>query len=175
GLRLEPVAVFIDDIDQMDAASRALLGFMAGRFAGTGIRIIASASRLQPNDPLAGFPRSRIAPLKLDEALALIAETQPDVDAGTAWLVARVSSGNPAAIRHHLGQLGEAQRTGRASLRLPLPPAPAARAIARAAITGSGAPLADLLHALALSPLTSPDALLGAGLATREDLDDLLR
>lgn len=176
GLRLPATGLLVDDLDRMDAASRELLGFMAGRLGGTGLRIVATATRVGSRDALAGFPRVRLSPLGQEEALALVlAAGGPDLHEGTARILVAHSAGNPATLLARLRTLRAAHRSGRKSLPFPLPVRRAGRRIGRQVLDRLDEEGVRIVRALAVAPLTHPAALAEAGIATRDELDDLVR
>lgn len=176
GLKLPPTAVLVDDVDRMDGQSRGLLAFMAGRLGGSGIRLVATATSVNGHDPLAGFPRARLQPLPPDAALALALEAgAPDLHEGTARILVAHSAGNPATLLARISTLRVAQRAGRTSVPLPLPVRRAGRRIARRTLDKLDGDGMRIVHALAVTPLAHPAALADAGIATRDDLDDLIR
>ena len=119
-LRLAPHLVLIDDVDQLDIHSRSLLGVMASRLAGTGLRIVGTATRVDPGGGLEGIPQAPITPFDDAESFSLGRRWSPDVSEGTLRVVVRYAGGNPCALTHALSDMSRAQRTGTDGLRLPL-------------------------------------------------------
>ncbi|MGV3711746.1 LuxR C-terminal-related transcriptional regulator [Pseudolysinimonas sp.] len=175
GLRIDDVALLIDDIDEMDAASRGLLGFMAGRLGGTGVRLVVTATKVGGKDPLAGLPRVRLPALRTGEALALALDAGgPDFHEGTARILVAHSAGNPATLLARVRTLRRSQRVGRASLPFPFAVRRAGRRIARHVVDRLDEGALDLVRALSVAPLAHPAALVDAGLISRDELDDLV-
>lgn len=176
GMRLPPTAVLVDDIDLMDAVSRALLGFMAGRLGGTGMRLVVTATRVGGRDPLAAFPRARLGPLSPELGLELaMAAGGSDLHEGTARILVAQSAGNPATLLSRVRSLSAAQRAGLVSLPFPLPVRRAGRRIARHALSKGHEGSLDAIRAIAVAPLAHPAALVEAGVATRDGLAALVR
>ncbi|HEY4226170.1 MAG TPA: LuxR C-terminal-related transcriptional regulator [Pseudolysinimonas sp.] len=119
-LHLAPRLVLIDDADQLDIHSRSLLGVMASRLAGTGLRIVGTVTRVDSGGGLEGIPQTQITAFDDAESFSLGRWLSPDVSEGTLRILVRYAGGNPCALTHALGDLSRAQRMGTDGLRLPL-------------------------------------------------------
>jgi len=189
GLSLPPVPLLIDDIDRMDPESRALLGAMAPRLAGTGLRFAASSRPPAHDDPLRGLDTIRLAALDDDEAFALLSGVaDPASHEGTLRILVRQGGGNPGALLESLRALTAEQLRGREPLVLPLRRAGAyskasrivgrARAIVDTVALAPGTPIA-LLRSVD-GELDAVDELIGDGVLATTDhavriADPLLR
>lgn len=177
GLDLPPLVLLIDDLDMMDTESRTLIGFMAGRLAGTNLQMVATATTATATattavpavggeQRLAGFTTLPLAPLTGEEAEDLVRrELGEAADDGTVQIVASRSGGIPLVIEQSIAGLHHDQVTGREPLVLPLRPPEASKAAAL-----------DRLHAVPREALPIAQELAAAplhllGVLTRQDLD----
>jgi DNA-binding CsgD family transcriptional regulator len=113
--------IVIDDVDQMDAASQVVVGFLARRLAGTGIVLIASMRREESASPFAGLPILRLPNLSHGNTVKML-EAIPGSTIGTAAIhaVATASQGLPlAAIELH-NELVKRRLQGRYAMPIPL-------------------------------------------------------
>lgn len=174
-LTLPPTLVLIDDLDRMDAESQELIAFLAGRLAGTALRLVATVRRVPLDGPLASLPILRLAPLASDEALVLARDMAPEeANDGVLAVLADATGGNPGALREQIAGLRREQLVGTEPLVLPLRPTTTTTAAAELVLeTAAGRDL-DVLTRLALVPTArvaawdrdAIDDLVGAGLAT---------
>ncbi|MGA1838878.1 LuxR C-terminal-related transcriptional regulator [Herbiconiux sp. 11R-BC] len=168
GLSLPPLLVLVDDLDRMDAETQTLIGFMAGRLAGTGLRFVATADQLAEDSPLAGFQQREIHRLSIDESVHLAAaEFGLGADPGTLRIVAGQSDGNPLVMMESARALSADQLAGREPLVLPSRPSESLKAVASKKLSDTAEPQRRMLESIALAPLTHVGAL------TRERPDDL--
>ncbi|WP_182066465.1 ATP-binding protein [Curtobacterium sp. ME12] len=174
-LTLPPTLVLIDDLDRMDAESQELIAFLAGRLAGTALRVVATVRSVPSDGPLAALPTLRIEPLAADEALVLARDMAPaEANDGVLAVLAAETGGNPGALREQLAVLTREQLTGAEPIVLPLRPTPTTEAIAALALGPAAGRDLDVLAKLALVPVAKTtawdrdelDDLVGAGLAT---------
>jgi DNA-binding CsgD family transcriptional regulator/tetratricopeptide (TPR) repeat protein len=183
-LTLPPTVVLIDDLDRMDAESQELIAFLAGRLAGTALRLVATVRTVPSDGPLAALPVLRLEPLAADESLALARSMAPEgANDGVLAILADATGGNPGALREQFDALSHAQLTGTEPLVLPLRPTATTEAIAALALgtvddtddadTEAGRGL-DVLARLSLVPVArtagwdrdAVDDLADAGLVT---------
>lgn len=166
GLDLEPLLLLIDDIDVMDVESQTLIGFMAGRLAGTQLRLAATATRLGGSDRLAGFTVTPLRPLTIDESHALVRRELGDgADVGTVQIIASRSGGIPRVIEQSVAALSHDQAIGREPLVLPMRPPDAIRAAALDRLVGASAEAVELAEEIAMGPVHLLPVL------TRRDVD----
>jgi len=121
GLRLPSTVVLIDDADALDDDSRRLLGLMAERLAGTGLRLVLASQEVAPRSPFGGSEVVELAALDPEAAMDLGRATA-EVDEGTLRLLARLSAGNPTELREQLLSADHDELAGRTGLHLPLQP-----------------------------------------------------
>lgn len=175
GLGLPPVLVAIDDVDRMDPVSRTLIGFLAGRLTGTGLRIVATATGIGPDDPLAGFEQHPMVPLTLAASIQVLQhELGAGADAGVVHVLATRSGGNPRVIEQSVSALTPEQAHGHEALVLPLRPPESswARSIERLAhLTPEAVGLAE---DISLAPASILDVLTGDDPQRVDALEDLL-
>ncbi|MET0162999.1 MAG: helix-turn-helix transcriptional regulator [Microbacteriaceae bacterium] len=121
GLRLPSTVVLVDDADALDDDSRRLLGLMAERLAGTGLRLVLAAQEVAPRSPFGGSEVVELAALDPEAAMEL-GRVTTEVDDGTLRLLARLSAGNPTELREQLLGADRDELAGRTGLLLPLQP-----------------------------------------------------
>lgn len=175
GLALDPVLLLIDDIDLMDDESQLLMSFMAGRLAGTGLRIVATASSVGPDSPLCGFQRLELEPLSVDECAELASRIAPSgSDPGTLRIVAAHAGGSPTAVVEIVRGLSERQRRGEDPLVLPFHPVSAVSGLPTGRIDGLPSLHRRMLDAISLAPLSHEAALGRRGSDEADALEDLI-
>ncbi|WIE63650.1 LuxR C-terminal-related transcriptional regulator [Curtobacterium sp. MCLR17_036] len=168
-LTLPPTLVLIDDLDRMDAESQELIAFLAGRLAGTALRVVATVRSVPSDGPLAALPVLRVEPLAADEALALARAMAPtDANDGVLAVIADETGGNPGALREQLAALTHDQLTGVEPVVLPLRPTPTTLAVAARALGSADGRDLDVLAKLSLVPVAKTSAW------DRDELDDLV-
>jgi hypothetical protein len=122
GLRLEPILLMIDDADLMDRESLMLLGFMAGRLAGTGIRLVGTARRVPSGEMFQAATRFELPALGPADSMSLLRATcPPTANAGVLEIVCEQSGGVPAALIDVGRLLTLEQFEGGVAVPLPLP------------------------------------------------------
>lgn len=168
GMDLDPVVFLIDDIDRMDPRSQLLLGYMAGRLNGTGVRIVATATRINGDSSLAGFPRVDLEPLSMRSALRYArALAGPRHDEAALAIAVAESDRNPRAISHIIRGMSAQQLSGGLPLALPLPLDRDASRIAEGRTERLGDPEIRILTYLACAPVADAAALRGI-----DDIDE---
>ncbi|OII14185.1 hypothetical protein BIU97_01620 [Curtobacterium sp. MCBA15_009] len=168
-LTLPPTLVLIDDLDRMDAESQELIAFLAGRLAGTALRVVATVRSVPSDGPLAALPVLRVEPLPADEALALARTMAPtDANDGVLAVLADETGGNPGALREQLAALTHDQLTGVEPVVLPLRPTATTLAVAARALGAVDGRDLDVLAKLSLVPVAKTSAW------DRDELDDLV-
>jgi len=174
GLALSPMLLLVDDVDQMDQESQVLVGFIAGRLGGTGIRFIATASRLDPAGPFGGLPHDSLEPLDAADALDLLGEAVRPSSEGALSIVVGQSDGNPRALLENLTDLRPEQVASDHPLLMPMVPGPTARAIGAHAVEGLGRTQRALLDRLSTAPLSLRSIATAGGMAEEDALHDLI-
>ncbi|WJX99110.1 LuxR family transcriptional regulator [Curtobacterium sp. 458] len=174
-LTLPPTVVLIDDLDRMDSESQELIAFLAGRLAGTALRVVASVRTVPADGPLAALPALRLEPLSEDDSLTLARTTAAeDANDGVLAVLAQETGGNPGVLREQLAGLSRGQLNGTEPLVLPLRPSKTTEAIASAVLDAAAGRDLDVLARLALVPTATTtgwdrdaiDDLADAGLVT---------
>lgn len=153
GLHLTPTVLLIDDLDQVDEASQRLIGFIARRLSGTGIRLVGTVREPPRTGPLAGLACRELEPLEHDRALDLVKElVEGEIHPSVALAVVRYASGHPLAIREMLEGIGEAQLVSKAPIPLPLRPGPGSTAAVEEQLDGLSPGALAALQTLSTAP-----------------------
>jgi len=167
--------LLIDDLDEMDAASSLALAYVFGRLPGTGLRVIASATRIDGRHPFWSLPQIRLAPLTHAESVEVASATLgPSTARGVLHIVAASTGGNPSAIRRV--RLAPHEQAGESPVPLPLrlraevPPRPEEEL----SIDRRNPTVHRLLTLLALAPETAREAVTGLLPDGASLVDDLL-
>ncbi len=121
GLQLPSTVVLVDDADGLDDDSRQLLGLMAERLSGTGLRFVLAAEEVTPRSPFGGTEVIELAPLDPEAALER-GRVTTEVDEGALRLLVQLSAGNPTELREQLLGADRDELAGRTGLQLPLQP-----------------------------------------------------
>lgn len=120
GLATEPgeprrTLLVVDGADRIDATSRRALALVAGRLAGTGIRILAASSMPVPEE-FAGLPRLVLGPLGLDDCVELVEQRLGvHVDEAVGRILACATSGNAGDLLAAAERLRRSSRARRRS------------------------------------------------------------
>jgi len=144
--------IVIDDADQLDPSSQAVIGFLARRLAGTDIALIVCLREEIPESPFSGLPVLILHPLSYSDTVKML-EALP-VSQGTnaaAHAVADASRGNPLAAVELYNQLLERQAEGKFALPVPLPCKGSFEAEFALAVGGLTATARNILDLLSLS------------------------
>ncbi|MDE8667819.1 AAA family ATPase [Pseudarthrobacter sp. H3Y2-7] len=114
--------VVIDDADQLDSSSQAVIGFLARRLAGTDIVLIASVRNEAPDSPFGSLPALHLKPLTYNDTIRIL-EAIPARQTATAVVhaVAAATEGNPLAAAELYTCLVERHTEGKYALPVPLP------------------------------------------------------
>jgi DNA-binding CsgD family transcriptional regulator len=160
--------VLIDDFDRMDSESKRVISFLAGRLSGTGLRLVVSATDLDP--ALTFGPVLELGALSRSDALLVAKKLAgPAADEGTLSIIVDHADGNPLAIRESINRLTDGERRGVAALRLPLGATPVFQRSSAHRIAGLTRAKRGLLERLSSVPLM-PRALATRGEPQLEDL-----
>jgi DNA-binding CsgD family transcriptional regulator len=118
----QPLLVVVDDAQWVDEGTLETLRFSARRLD-TNCVAFVFVLRTGEGDPLAGagFEELALAELGEREALTLLKELVPRLDADVARRLAGATGGNPLALCEAVRELSAEQRAGRAPLPTPLP------------------------------------------------------
>lgn len=175
GLALSPMLLLIDDVDLMDRESQVLVGFIAGRLGGTGIRMVATARHIAPAGPLGGLPQEPLVPLETADALDLARHLAPPrADEGTLAIVVSQSGGNPRALIENLAELTIEQLLGEHPVLLPTVAGPTAHAIGAHAIHQLGRAQRAMLERISAAPVTLRGIAASGSMSEEDALHDLL-
>jgi hypothetical protein len=113
--------IVVDDADQLDPSTQAVLGFLSRRLAGTDIALFTSWREATPDSPFHGNPVLRLQALDYKDTVRML-ESIPAMQTATAAIhaVAAATQGNPrAAVELYTGLL-ERQSEGKYALPVPL-------------------------------------------------------
>lgn len=174
GFRLPPTLLMVDDIDQTDDQSRALIGIMASRLAGTGLRLVMTASTIPSNSPLAAIPTIRLSPLRIADLVELGESLAVDADVSTLRILGWFSGGNPRILVESLRLIDPEQLTGATWLMLPPRFNNALSAIARPQLASLTEEQLEILGSVSMAPLYHAGAIADAGLDTADAVEDLI-
>jgi len=114
--------IVVDDADQLDPGSQAVIGFMARRLAGTNIVLFVGVREESPGGPFNGLPVLRLGPLSHSDTVRML-EGSPAKRTTTAvaHAVAAAAGGNPLAAVDLYDRLLERHADGKYALPVPLP------------------------------------------------------
>jgi DNA-binding CsgD family transcriptional regulator len=187
--------IVIDDADQLDAGSQAVIGFVARRLAGTDIVLFVSLREDRPESPFNGLPALQLGALSYSDTVRML-ENMPTKRTTTAaaHAVAAATRGIPLAAVELYDRLMERHAEGKYALPVPLSSDGCFDAEYAAVVGGVTPGARNVLDLLALSfrsdistiekldrdVWTSVDELLSAGLVKRSGphlriADQLLR
>jgi len=117
------ILLLIDDADQFDDHSQVALAYIAGRLAGTGIRMLMSVSPDAAESTFAGIRQVALSRLDGHTALAFASSLAPaNADRETLRIVCGAAGHLPGLITTAIGSLSQGQLEGLAPLSLPLYP-----------------------------------------------------
>lgn len=114
--------VVVDDADQLDSSSQAVLGFLARHLAGTDIVLFASIRDEVPDSPFASLPALQLKPMTYNDTIRML-EAIPARHTATTGVhaVAAATGGNPLAAVELYTCLLERHAEGKYALPIPLP------------------------------------------------------
>ncbi|MFE0631915.1 AAA family ATPase [Streptomyces sp. NPDC058864] len=108
-----PVLLLVDDLQAVDPASAAVLGFVARRLAGSRVRFLAAARRGHRGCVAAGVrAEHEVLPLDEDASRLLAGAFHPDLAGPVAECVVAAAQGNPLALAELPAALTGPQRAG---------------------------------------------------------------
>jgi DNA-binding CsgD family transcriptional regulator len=113
--------IVIDDADQLDPGTQAVLGFLSHRLAGTGTTLITSSRVERSDSPYRSIPTLRLPPLDYKDTVRMLASI-PATHAPTAAIhaIAAVVRGNPLAAVELYTVLLERHSEGKYTLPIPM-------------------------------------------------------
>jgi DNA-binding CsgD family transcriptional regulator len=122
----EETLLLIDDADKFDDHSQLALTYLAGRLAGTGLRMVMTVTPESSYTAFAGIRSVSIARLDAERAMEFARSIAPaDADPQTLSMVCDACGGLPGMISSTIAHLTQGQLDGLAPLALPLYPGPA--------------------------------------------------
>lgn len=114
--------IAIDDGDQLDASSQAVIGFLARRLAATDIVLIISLREEPPDGPFSTLPALHLKALSYNDTVRLLESIPVQQTATTAaHTVAAACQGNPLAAVELYTCLLQRLAEGKYALPIPLP------------------------------------------------------
>lgn len=114
--------IVIDDADQLDPSSQAVIGFLARRLCGTGIALFLSVREESPDGPFGSLPALQLNVLSYHDTVRMLELMHAPQTATTAvHAVATASQGNPLAAVELYTCLLARQAEGKHALPIPLP------------------------------------------------------
>jgi DNA-binding CsgD family transcriptional regulator len=167
--------IVLDDADQLDAGSQAVIGFISRRLAGTDIALFMSVREDVPEGPLGGPAVLHLGPLSYSDTVRML-EAIPSRHSTTAaaHAVAAASKGNPLAAVELYHHLLDRQAEGKYALPVPLPCSASFEAEAASAVATLTAGARQVLDLLALSRRTEVTSLEGVVPGMWSGVDELL-
>lgn len=164
--------LLVDDLDLMDEASQSVVGFLARRLAGTGLRIVGTVHSPPRTGPLAGIPCRELSPLDRGRATALAkAQAAGELHPAVAVAVARYASGYPQAVVENIAGLRPGQLAGKEPILLPMRPGPATVTAVEELLVGLRPAARSALKLLSMAPLM-PAGIPGLADAGVDELHD---
>jgi DNA-binding CsgD family transcriptional regulator/Flp pilus assembly protein TadD len=114
--------IVIDDADQLDPSSQAVVGFLARRLSGTDIALFISVREESPDSPFSSLPVLHLGTLSYNDTVRML-ESLPAPQSTTTAVhaVAAATQGNPLAAVELYACLLESQSEGMYALPIPLP------------------------------------------------------
>ena len=114
--------IVVDDADQLDPSSQAVIGFLSRRLAGTEIALFAGVSGESPDSPFGGLPSLHLSALSYNDTVRMLASMPAKHTPTTAvHAVATATQGNPLAAVELYTSLLERQSEGKYTLPIPFP------------------------------------------------------
>jgi DNA-binding CsgD family transcriptional regulator len=111
-----PLLLLVDNLQRVDRASAAVLGFVARRLSGSRIGLLA-AERTGTSRPFdLDVPGYEVLPLGDDAATRLVADRFPDLAPGVRLRIVTEAEGNPLALLELPAGLSDLQRSAVAAL-----------------------------------------------------------
>ncbi len=169
GLRLEPTLVLIDDVDRMDPQSQVLIGLMAQRLAGTGLRLVVTTREVAPRSPFGGTETVQLEAPAIACTVAQL-HSELEIEESIVHVLAVESGGNPHELQQQIDDADRDVLAGRAAVELPLHPKSALPVEQQRVIQHLAGADRALLEDLALAPLLHVRAVDDLDLGALDDL-----
>ena len=114
--------IVVDDADQLDPSSQAVIGFLARRLSRTDMALFISVREETPDSTFASLPTLQLRPLSYNDTVRML-ESIPARQAAAAavHVVAAATRGNPLAAVELYTCLLDRQAEGKYALPVPLP------------------------------------------------------
>ena len=144
--------IVIDDADQLDPSSQAVIGFLARRLSGTDIAMFVCLRDEMPDSPFSGLAVLHLQTLSYSDTVRML-EAIParQTTTAAAHAVAAATRGNPLAAVELYGRLLERQAEGKFALPVPLPGNGSFEAEFALVVGGLTVPARNVLDLLSLS------------------------
>ncbi|QOD03522.1 LuxR family transcriptional regulator [Pseudarthrobacter sp. BIM B-2242] len=144
--------IVVDDADQLDASTQAVLGFLSRRLAGTDIALFTSVREQGPGSPFHSIPALHLSALDYKDTVRML-ESFPARQTATAAIhaVAAASQGNLAAAVELYTGLLERQAEGTWAFPIPLACRSSFDSEYATAVGSLGAAARQVLNLLSLS------------------------
>lgn len=114
--------IVIDDADQLDPSSQAVIGYLARRLSGTDIALFMSVREESPDSPFSSIPALQLKALNYNDTVRMLEAIPARQTATTAvHAVAAASQGNPLAAVELYACLLQRHAEGKYALPIPLP------------------------------------------------------
>ncbi|UUL76832.1 hypothetical protein NG819_03605 [Pseudarthrobacter sp. Fe7] len=114
--------IVIDDADQLDPSSQAIIGFLARRLIGSDIVLFVGLRDLLPESPFSSLPALRLGTLGYSDTVRMLERVAPkQPTTATSHAVAAATEGNPLAAVELYAHLMERHVEGKYALPIPLP------------------------------------------------------
>ena len=144
--------IVIDDADQLDSSSQAVIGFLSRRLAATDIALFVSVREEVPDSPFTGLAVLPLGPLSYSDTVRLLeAIPAKQTTTAAAHTVAAATGGNPLAAVELYRRLLERQAEGKHALPVPLPCKGSFEAEFAAVVGGISRSARNVLDLLSLS------------------------
>lgn len=155
------IYLLVDDVDHVDAASRALFA-LAGAYSAIGGGVVCSATRDQDVPELNGFRRLELKPLTIDDVVEIAGSLRSLTPPSTvAQRIRDLTDGRPAVVQELVEQVSETQLLGTSLIPTTARLGDTARAAVAELLAELPPPTVDALHLVVTSGTRS------AGLVSR--------
>jgi DNA-binding CsgD family transcriptional regulator len=146
-----PLLLVVDDLQWLDPATNAVLGFVARRLTGSRVGLLAASSEASDGFfESGGLPEYRLEPLDDVSSIRLIARAHPDVSPAVRRRIATEARGNPLALVELPSALSAQQRRTLTAVPSVLPLNRRLHAVHAAHLAGLSAHVRELLLIAAL-------------------------